>query len=345
MKNKIILFPEVNKAAFVDSELEMPQAGQVLVETMVSTISCGTERANITGDLNISISDDVPEVAVFPRYVGYSSAGVVVAKGDGVTSVEVGDRVAMGGSLHQKYNLLPEKNVVKIEYDNVSFGEAAINYISTFPMAALRKTRLEIGESMLIMGLGILGLLAVSFSKAAGATPVIAVDPVKERREKALSAGADYALDPTDPDFVKNVKELTGGGVNACIEVTGLGVGLNQALDCMQKFGRIALLGCTRDKNFTVDYYRRVHGPGITIIGAHTLARPSFESSPHAFTQRDDVKTFLKLCAMGRINVKDMIDEVYSPVDCPAVYERLINDRNFPVVAQFDWTTVEVEDK
>ncbi len=342
MKNKMIWFPEVNKAELTETEFEMAPSGMVLVETKISTISCGTERANITGNPHTSIDSDETQPAIFPRYAGYSSAGVVIAKSPDVTSVEVGDRVAMGGSMHQKYNMLPEKNVVKIEYDNVSYGEAAMNYISTFSMAAVRKTRIEIGESALVMGLGILGLLSVSFAKAAGAVPVIAVDPVAERREKALSAGADFALDPMAPDFVETVKKLTDGGAHAVIEVTGLGIGLNQALDCVRRFGRIAMLGCTRDKNFTVDYYRKVHGPGVTIIGAHTMARPSFESSPHAFTQRDDVKTFLKLVAMGRVNVKDLIDEVNSPVDCPSVYERLINDRNFPAIAQFDWTTIEV---
>ena len=210
-------------------------------------------------------------------------------------------------------------------------------------MAAVRKTKVELGESMLVMGLGILGLLSVIFSKQSGAVPVIAVDPVKERREKALAFGADYALDPTDNDFVAKVKELSDGGVNCAIEVTGLGVGLDQALDCMAKFGRIALLGCTRDKNFTIDYYRKVHGPGIQIIGAHTMARPEYESHEGYFTQRDDIKTVLKLCAAKRIDLNKIIDEVYIPEDCAEVYTRLINDKSFPVISQFDWRDVKYE--
>ena len=68
----------------------------------------------------------------------------------------------------------------------------------------------------MVMGLGILGLIAVQLAKAAGAVPVIAVDPVKERREKALTFGADYALDPMEDGFVDKVKELTGVG-SRCI--------------------------------------------------------------------------------------------------------------------------------
>lgn len=339
MKNKQIVFTKVNTAELIDYEFSQSEENQVVVETMFSSISCGTERANITGNPNINIYSDGQDVK-FPRYAGYSSSGVVVAKGSKVTSVEVGDKVVMGWSVHRKYNIMPENRLVKFDDSKVSFQEAALAHIGTFSMAALRKTKPEIGESMLVMGLGILGLMAVQFAKAAGAVPVIAVDPVAERREKALNFGADYAFDPFDADFTDKVKAVTNGGVNTAIEVTGLGVGLNQCLDCMARFGRVALLGCTRDKNFTVDYYRKVHGPGIQLIGAHTMARPVSESSPGYFTWDDDIKTILKLCAMNRINFKDMIDKVYNPEDCFEVYTRLVNDRNFPVVSQFDWRNI-----
>ncbi|MBQ3124165.1 MAG: zinc-binding dehydrogenase [Clostridia bacterium] len=339
MNNKQIVFTEINKAELLEVECPEISENQVLVETHFSSISCGTEKANIMGDPNVSIYAD--GAVVFPRELGYSGAGVVMAKGSNVTSVDVGDSVAMRGSLHRKYNVVPEENVVKFNADKVSMQEASLCYIGTFPMAALRKTRLEVGESMMVMGLGILGLLGVQFAKVAGAVPVIAVDPVPERREKALKFGADYALDPFDKDFTKKVIELTDGGVKTAIEVTGLGTGLNQCLDCMAKFGRIALLGCTRDKNFTVDYYRKVHGPGIQLIGAHTLARPVHDSLPGYFTHTDDIKTILKLCEFGRMDLKAMVDEVHLPGDCSEVYTRLINDKNFPVVSQFDWRGIE----
>ena len=340
MEDKQIVFTKLNTAELLDGEYRQPGEFEVVVKTEFSSISCGTEKANITGDAIVSIYSDGTEPAVFPRYAGYSSSGRVIAKGSKVTSVEVGDCVTMSWSCHRGINVLPENNVVKFDETRVPMQDAALCHIGTFPMAALRKTGLEVGESMMVMGLGILGLFAVAFAKAAGAVPVIAVDPVEDRRKKALEFGADYALDPTDADFAKKVKELTDGGVNCAIEVTGLGVGLNQCLDCMAKLGRIALLGCTRDKNFTVDYYRKVHGPGIQLIGAHTAARPDNESYPGYFTQRDDIKTILKLSAMGRINLGKMVDSVYLPQDCGEVYARLVNDKSFPVVSQFDWRNV-----
>ena len=334
--NTQIVFTQKNKAELIDVPLSELRDDEVRMETVISSISCGTEKANITGDENVSISQSN---ITFPRYSGYSSSGVVIAVGKDVKELKVGDRVAASWSCHAKYNTLKEKDFVKLD-DSISFEEAALFHIGTFPMAALRKTRIETGESAMVMGLGILGLIGVQFAKVAGAVPVIAVDPIKERREKALKFGADYALDPMEEGFSDKVKKLTGGGVNAAIEVTGVGAALDNCLDCMAKFGRIALLGCTRDKNFTIDYYRKVHGPGITLIGAHTLARPQEDSFGGWFTQRDDIKSIMKLCQFGRVDLKAIIDETYLPKNCQEVYTRLITDPSFPVVAQFDWRNI-----
>lgn len=336
METKQIVFTEKDTAELLTTETAEPGADQVMVKTMFSTISCGTERANITGNANVSCA--AGPAVTFPRYSGYSSSGIVVKKGENVTEFEIGDRVVVSWGAHKTYNTAKTANVSKIESNKISLEEAALMHIGTFPMAAIRKTRLEVGESALIMGLGILGLMAVQLAKAAGAVPVIAVDPVKERRDIALSLGADYAFDPTEADFAEKVKKVTKGGANIAIEVTGLGIGLNQALDCMARYGRVALLGCTRDSDFTVDYYRKVHGPGITMIGAHTIARPTTESHPGWFTQKDDIKSIMRLCEYDRLNLKKIIFETHSPEECTEVYTRLVNDRNFPPVVQFDWS-------
>lgn len=333
MKNKRIIFTEINKAELLDFELSELGENDVMVETMVSTISCGTERANITGDKNVNAGGiEIP----FPRSSGYNSSGIVVKKGKNVKSVEIGDRVVVFWGNHNKYNIVNEANVVKTG-GSVSFETAAMSFISTFPMAAIRKTRLEMGESAMVMGLGILGMTAVKLLRVAGAIPIIAADPNPARREMALKNGADYAFDPLEAGFAEKVKSVTDGGVNVAIEVTGVGDGFNEALDCMAKFGRVALLGCTRNSDFTVDYYKKIHGPGITVIGAHTIARPDYESHPGWFTHRDDINAVLKLCRGGRLCLESLIGESHSPEECSEVYKRLVFDKDFPVVVQFDW--------
>ena len=108
-------------------------------------------------------------------------------------------------------------------------------------------------------------------------------------------------------------------------------------LDCVKPFGRIALLGCTRDSDFTIDYYRKVHYPGITIVGAHTHARPVFESRPGFWAENDDIAAILKLLKAKRIDYKQLISEVHKPEDAPEVYKRLVTDKNFPVGVLFKW--------
>lgn len=338
MKTKQIVFTEPYKAELLDAECLPPSDCEVTVELDFSAISTGTERANFIG-LRNNTKDSEDNAAIFPRYVGYSSAGTVTAVGSAVTDLAVGDKVAVFWGVHKKHLTIPRNKVIKLPA-GVSTAEASMGLISIFPLAAIRKAKLEIGESAMVMGLGILGIFAVQELRAAGAYPVIAVDPVKERRELALKMGADLAFDPTEGDFADKVNAITNGGVNVCIEVTGLGIGLIQALDCMKWMGRISLLGCTRSSKFEIDYYSKVHGRGISLIGAHTLARPHQESSAALWTEADDMRTVLNLIAGKRLNFKDMICEIHSPDEANEIYTRLATEKNFPVGVLYDWSRI-----
>ena len=348
--NRNIIFTKKDTAELVEKPMPEVGPGQVRVKLVRSTVSSGTERANVTGCNVVSIWDPPDAPVVWPRQSGYSSSGVVDAVGAGVSSVRPGDRVAMSWTLHSEYVAVPEDRVYRLP-DGVSFEAGALAHISTFPMAAIRKCGLELGESAIVMGQGILGQLAVMLLKCAGATPVIAADPIAAKREEALKLGADFAFDPTAADFRERVLAVcpladhgiyTGeraSGVKVAIEVTGLGAGLNNVLDVMAPMGRVALLGCTRNSDFSVDYYHKVHGRGVALFGAHTWARPLNESSRGLFTHRDDAQAFLRLLALGRLSVEGYVADVRSPADCGAVYAALAKGGAFPIT-QFDWTSL-----
>lgn len=204
MITKQIVFTEINKAELIDAEYEKPKADEVTVSIEYSAISRGTELAKIRGDPNVVAAGE--PTLKFPRYAGYSAAGVVTDIGSEVTDIKVGDRVIVFWGFHKKIVTVNRYNVVKIP-DGVSAAEASMVLISTFPLAAIRKCKLEIGESAMVMGLGILGMFAVQELKAAGAYPIIAVDPVAERREFALKMGADYALALQRINFVIRSKK------------------------------------------------------------------------------------------------------------------------------------------
>lgn len=348
MKRKSILFTGSGKAELVEEGLAAPKAGEVLVRIVRSCISSGTARANVTGvsDAGVGIFAKGDGVS-WPRRCGYSSSGVVEALGDGVTEFAVGERVALSWSVHASHVVLPCAQVYRLP-EAVAFEEAAWTHIATFPMAAIRKCRLEFGEGALVMGMGVLGQLAVKILRAAGATPVIAADPIASKRANALRLGADFALDPFAGDFSAETKSLCRGersvmrsmvtmdGPKVAIEVTGVGAALDQALDAVAPYARIALLGCTRNSDFSIDYYHKVHGRGVTIVGAHTLARCEGESAPGWWTERDDALAFLRLLSLGRMDLKGFTEEVHAPEDCGAVFARLAEGGAFPNV-QFDW--------
>jgi 2-desacetyl-2-hydroxyethyl bacteriochlorophyllide A dehydrogenase len=342
MKTKAIVFTRRAHAEWIDADLSALGANDVMVRLEVSTISSGTERANFLDDGLLSVEKGaVAGANNYPKRLGYSCSGIVTEIGEKVTRVKVGDRVACWWTTHSEYNCIPETKVLKLE-DNVSFAEAALWHIATFPLAAIRKTKLELGESAIVMGMGILGLMAIRLLSAAGAAPIIAVDPVEEKRALALSMGADYAFDPFAEDFEEKVRAVTGGGAKVAIEVTGNGKALDQVLDCMAKFGRVALLGCTRHSDFSINYYSKVHGPGISLIGAHTMARPHEESYPGYFTTYDDMAAIQRLVAAGRLSFMPLVAETHSPAECTEVYDRLGREKAFPVV-QFDYNLAREE--
>ena len=350
MTNRGIIFTKKDTAELVEIDMPEPNPGEVRVRLACDTVSSGTERANLTGvpdgGVGIFAAGD-PDAVTWPRQCGYSNSGVVDKVGEGVDNIKVGDRVALSWTKHQEYVCAPVGRVYPVP-DGVSLSDAALAHIATFPMAAIRKCRLELGEGVIVMGQGVLGQLAVKLAKAAGAAPVVAADPLAAKREEALRLGADFALDPSLRDFADEAKRICKSeyrkifgrvemsGPQVGIEVTGVGAGLDSCLDAIAPFGRIALLGCTRNSNFSIDYYHKVHGRGVTLVGAHTACRTADESAPGWWTERDDALAFLRLVALGRIDLLGFVQETHSPSECGEVYARLAKGGAFPVV-QFNW--------
>ena len=333
MKRKYIAFTAVGKAELLDGELPEIKSGEVLTRMEYTVISGGTERACLLGMKNT--------VRKFPMSLGYCGIGRVEKVGDNVKSVKVGDRVLVYHGIHSDYNIRGEDEITKVEDDEIPSVEAAFTIIASMGLGGVRKLEIELGESAMVMGQGLLGIFATQFLRLSGANPVIAADLNPARRELALALGADYAFDPTDADFVKRVNEVTKGrGVNGCVEVTGVSAAMNTALQCASYMGRISLLGCTRVSDCSVDYYTQVHRPGVKLIGAHNFVRPKYESYPHHWTHHDDCRAILDMISSGRIKVKPIISRVMSPSDAPSIYRELANDSNFPIGTVFDWRKI-----
>ena len=333
MLNKQIFFTDVHKAELLENEVGKVKENEVLTKMEYTVVSGGTERACILG------MNNTPQN--YPMSLGYCGVGYVEEVGSGVNKVSVGDRVLVYHGCHSKYNIRPESDITKVENNAISSLEAAFVIIASMGLGGVRKLEIELGESAMVMGQGLLGIFATQFLRLSGANPVIAVDLNPQRRELALKLGADYAFDPSDENFVQKVKDATKGkGVKGCVEVTGVASAMKQALDCASWMGRISLLGCTRVSDCPIDYYQQVHRPGIKLIGAHNFVRPKHESYPHHWTHHDDCNAILDMIASKRIQVEPIVSRVESPVDAPRIYNELCDEKDFPLGTVFDWSKV-----
>ena len=330
MKGKRIVWPEPGRAALEEFTVPGPKPGHVLLETDCSVVSAGTEKAWVLAKPNTSRK--------FPAYPGYSASGRVLEVGENVKDFRPGDRIVAYHSPHASHSVKHTCDLVRIEDPSLPSEEAAFTIIAAMSLQGIRKARIELGESVAVMGQGLLGLFATQLARLDGALPVIALDLDQTRRELALRLGADHALSPAAEDFGEAFRALTNGqGANAIIEVTGVPIAMNQALACAAWQGRIVALGCTREKTGDIDFYQQVHRPGVSIIGAHNFVRPKHESSPGHWTMRDDMRILLRMISSKRLHVRPMISEQVSPEQAPAVYERLAETEFPPVGIVFDW--------
>lgn len=330
MIGSVVVFESVGEVVLKQVEVPPPGEGEVLLESIYTVISAGTECANLMGLPNTS--------GQFPYYPGYSGVARVAQLGPGVENLKVGDRVLMDFISHRSHAVAKAADLVAVADDRVDSLEAALVVIGAMGLQGVRKLRLELGESAMVVGLGILGMFAVQSAALSGAIPVIAVDFDTARRRLALSLGADYAFSPDEEDLGAKIKALTHGrGVDGIVEVTGQAVALQQALICVARQGRVSLTGCTRIANANIDFYKYVHQPGVSLIGAHTFVRPKVDSYPGYWTAEDDHRTLLDFMAAGRIKARPIISEVVSPSRASEVYKRLVDESHRPLGIVFDW--------
>ena len=147
-----------------------------------------------------------------PMTMGYSSAGVVLACGKGVQEFKPGDRVASNGP-HADVVSVP-RNLCAHVPNNVSLESAAFGVLGSIALQGVRLTECALGETVLVIGLGLVGQLTVSLLKAAGLR-VVGIDPDASRCELALKSGADLAQTNIAAD---DVLEMTAGiGVDAAV--------------------------------------------------------------------------------------------------------------------------------
>ncbi len=223
------VFQDARSAEITVAEVPAPKllAGCVLVRTAASVVSAGTERAStefagknllqkarmrpdlvrevlnkISRDGLVSTVSAVRSRLDQPGALGYSSAGTVVAVGEGIVDISPGDRVACAGAghaVHAEFACVPRLLVARIPCETVSFEEAAFTTLGAVALHGVRNADAKLGDVVAVIGLGLLGQLTVQVLKAAGCC-VLGMDISAERTELALQLGAD-AVSTSSSDF------------------------------------------------------------------------------------------------------------------------------------------------
>ena len=316
MKAQRVVWPSRAK---VDVEtFELPPIGddEVLVATACTLISPGTERAFLLGLPNAQ--------GRYPSRPGYSNIGTVIEVGKSVTNCQVGERVASTQG-HTSHFVTSPSRLLKVASTDVPSEEAVFFNLGAIALQGIRKARIELGEATLILGQGLIGLLAMQLAKLSGAVPLIAADLTDSRLEISKSMGADNALNPEDANFSEQLSHVTNGnGPAVVIEATGHPDAISTALDVAGRDARVVLLASTRGETPKVNFYRDVHKKGLILYGAHNSIRPRQESSPNFWTLEDDSLLLLTLIARKRFNVVPLISHRVLGEEAPKAYQLLM---------------------
>lgn len=344
-------------------ELDPPACGpgRVLVRTRFSTVSAGTESSILAR----SAVPDAPDTEYpgEPPYrrppirrwmrdspdptpplpgrfsLGYSLVGDVIEVGADVTDIAAGDVVACAGSqdAHHAEVVSVSRSLTTPVPDGVSAEHAAFVTPGGVAVEAIRRTECRFGESVLIVGLGLLGLLAAQIARVAGLT-VIGLEPSPERRSAAERFGV-IALDPDAPDAPDRVIESTDGfGVDAAVLalVTESSRPVNEALGLTRRGGRVVGVGVfgmnlERGAVFDRTYVHAIAFGAGRYDPWYEEGNVDYPINHVRWTENRTMALFLRMLAEGSVSVAGMA-ETFGLDQAPVAYERLTRaDRPYTV--------------
>jgi 2-desacetyl-2-hydroxyethyl bacteriochlorophyllide A dehydrogenase len=271
MRARQVVLVEPYKVEVREVELPPPAANQILVAAEASAVSPGTELAVYTGTHQWLRDPNLPDWK-FPFRPGYSAAGTIVAVGSGIQGWKPGDRVSFPGN-HASAELLTVGHErgrlwrlpAKLDTENAAWA-----CLARYGLGAPIRAGLTLGRSAAALGLGVIGQFALRCLIAAGAWPVVGIDTVRMRRDSALAAGADFAIDPNAGDPVQQLGEYLGRrGAEIVADATGVPDAIPTAMALACDGGQVVVVGSPRGRAKDVNFYDDLHRRYLEVTGAH----------------------------------------------------------------------------
>jgi predicted dehydrogenase len=349
------------------ADLPAPHVGpdQVLVQSHYSLISSGTEMGTLsktpTELVRQTISDPwmrnvvkqtilstgpsqtarrVWHEMITPREIGYSGAGTVLALGDNVQGLEIGQTVAYAASGHAELAAPHINHVVPVP-DSVDLRHAAFVTVGGIAMQSLRRADVQFGETVAIYGLGLVGQLCAAIAKAAGCV-VVGIDVNPKANELAEQAGAALVVNPAESDWKRRISDFTGkNGVDATIICASSDSPeiINSSMEITRRQGRVVVVGYVKldihPKNFLYNEidlrYSRAYGPG-SYHASYEKGRVDYPFGYVRWTEKRNLEEFIRLVAIGAVNPEPLIAGVY-PVESAQEPFDAIRQHTLPGVA------------
>lgn len=314
---------------------EMPQPAVEHGEVLVRVEACGICGSDVHG-YDGSSGRRIP-----PIVMGHEAAGTVEAIGEGVTKYKRGDRVTFDSTVYcgecgycrqGQFNLCDNRQVIGVscgdyrrhgafaEYvvvperimyplpANISFDEAAMLEAVSVALHGVKVSMVMGGETALVIGAGMIGLLTLQAARAAGCRRVFISDVDETRLNLAKQVGADETLHSSGVELVKQIHRLTDGrGVDLALEAVGRNETVAGAIDCTRKGGTITLIG---------NIMPEVTLPLQKVVTRQLKLQGSCASS-------GEYPEAIELIANGSIKVKPLITAVASLEEGPRWFERL----------------------
>jgi 2-desacetyl-2-hydroxyethyl bacteriochlorophyllide A dehydrogenase len=316
-------------------EVDLPDPGpnQILLAAEYSAISAGTELAVYTGTHQWLKDPNLPEWK-FPFRSGYSAAGRVLKVGkDFPGGFQEGDRVSFPGN-HASAELMTlgqERCRVWKMPEKLTFENAAPAVIARYGLGASIRAGITLGRSAAVLGLGIIGQFSLRCMIAAGMSPVVGIDAVKMRRDAALAAGADHAIDPSGGDAREQLAAYLGAkGAEIVADATGVPDAIPVAMGLACDAGQVVVVGSPRGKAKEVNFYDDLHRRYLEVTGAHgnMLFEPAHIRLAGAWDINKAQMWLLRELATQRLSLAGLITHTIQPEQLGGAYEGLLKDKD-----------------
>ena len=253
------------------------QAGQVLVRSLCSAISPGSEMLVYRGQFPQNLVDPVDPYSsglAFPLKYGYANVGQVEAVGDEVDPVWL-DRVVFSCQPHGRHYLAPIE-VLHPLTEGCDLESACFLSNMETGVNLVQDAAPVLGENVVVLGQGIVGLLAAALLAEFPLDHLMTADFFSIRRQASLALGASASFDPGKDDFVNQVQSLLPGGADVTIEISGSPDALNDAVAITGFGGRIVIGSWYGERKTEIDLGGKFHRSRIRMIASQvsTIAAP-----------------------------------------------------------------------